>query len=137
MEEKIEYDPVQEKIILRNMRIAHADSAVIINPYAQNRLQGHASWMAYFKPGMSPDVWRNYSCGALKYHVSWQWLIPAASRIIEQYVPDEAKYICGALMDFAMASVDNDIAKAISALDTIIKFFVPDYFDDEQLIINQ
>lgn len=128
------YDPVQEEIVLRNMRIASADQAIIVNPYYQKEEEGHASWMAYFKPGMSPGVYRNYSANELRYHASWDWFIPAATRIIDKYMqPLHGNGAIISLLDYEDAIYANDISKAVEALDKFIKSMVPDYFKEEKL----
>ncbi len=134
--EKIQFNPEEEQVILRNIRIAAADEAVVINPYHMNKLQGHSPWMAYFPRDTAPtgEIFRNFSCSGLKYHLRWDWLIPAATRIIKKYMHSlHGRETIISLLDYENALYANDILKAVDALDVFIKSMVPDYFKEEKL----
>lgn len=64
----------QEQILEGNKLIALFMGAKVHQAYSDT--QGLSGLMFYYEKDTSPEIFRNLPLSAIKYHSSWDWLIP-------------------------------------------------------------
>ena len=83
-EEPIMY--TQEEILEGNKLIAEFMGAEVSQAYSKTKEQD--GLMFYYSKDSSPDTYRNLSSAAIKYHSSWDWLMPLVEKIEELNVTE-------------------------------------------------
>lgn len=68
-----------EQILEGNTLIAQFMGAIVSQPYSKNEEQD--GLLFYYPDRTSPDMFRNHSSASIKYHTSWEWLMPVIEKI--------------------------------------------------------
>jgi len=64
-----------------NKLIADFMGATVTQPYSENKDYEQDGVLFYYPDRSSPSVFKNMSSASVKYHSSWDWLMPVVEKI--------------------------------------------------------
>ncbi len=120
----------QEQILEGTRAIAIFMGAKVEEPYSH--YEGISGTMFYYEKNDSPGMYRNLSISALKYHSSWDWLMPVCVKINRTNTFDtctDGKYYnrnpywVGQLQDLSDRLSSLDISKMFEQVVSTIKWY--------------
>ena len=76
----------KEEILEGNKLIAEFMGAEVSQAYSKTKEQD--GLMFYYQKDSSPATYRNLSSAAIKYHSSWEWLMPVYIKIVREKLWD-------------------------------------------------
>lgn len=64
-----------------NKIIAKFMGATVTQSYSENKDYEQDGFLFYYPERSSPSIYRNMSSNSIKYHSSWDWLMPVVEKI--------------------------------------------------------